>query len=94
MLFRSGHEHISQQPRLIVRWLEQKEAGMPLEIYAFIIDSSLAPYEWQRSQIVEHIIESMGWFGLRLYQSPSAYDVTNSNVYLSNKPVTYRKEDM
>ena len=89
-----GHEHISQQPRLIVRWLEQKEAGMPLEIYAFIIDSSLAPYEWQRSQIVEHIIESMGWFGLRLYQSPSAYDVTNSNVYLSNKPVTYRKEDM
>ena len=89
-----GHEHISQHPRLIVSWLEQKECGMPLEIYAFIIDSSLAPFEWQRSRIVEHIIESMGWFGLCLYQSPSAYDVSNSNIYLTDKPATYRKEDL
>lgn len=89
-----GDEHISQQPRLIVRWLEQKDGGMPLEIYAFIIDSSLAPFEWQQSRIVEHVIESMGWFGLRLYQSPSAYDVSNSNVYLTDKPATYREEDL
>ena len=88
-----NHPHISQQPRLIVSWQEQKEHGMPLQVYAFIIDSSLPSFEWQQSQIVEHIIESLDWFGLRLYQSPSAYDASNSNVYLSDKPATYRKEE-
>lgn len=79
-----NHPHISQQPRLIIRWMEQKEGGMPLQVYAFIIDSSLAPFEWQRSQIVEDIIDSMEWFGLRLYQSPSAYDVKNINNHTNN----------
>lgn len=88
------HGHVSQQPRLIVRWEEPKEGGMPLEIYAFIIDSGLAQYEWQRSQIVEHVIESMGWFGLRLYQSPSAYDVSNSNIFMAKEPATYGKENV
>lgn len=88
-----NHSHISQQPRLIVRWQEQKEQGMPLQVYAFITDSSLPSFEWQQSQIVEHIIKSLYWFGLRLYQSPSNYDVSNSNVFLTDKPATYRKEE-
>lgn len=88
-----NNPHISQLPRLIVRWMEQKEQGMPLQVYAFITDSSLPSFEWQQSQIVEHIIESLDWFGLRLYQSPSAYDVSNSNVFLTDKPANYRKED-
>ena len=87
-----NHPHVSQQPRLIVRWQEQKEGGMPLQIYAFIIDSSIASFEWQQSQIIEHIIKSMDWFGLRLYQSPSAFDVSNNNVYLTNRPSSYTKE--
>ena len=68
------HPHVSQQPRLLIRWLEQERDGMPLQIYAFIIDSGLAAFEWQQSQIIEHVIESLDWFGLRLYQSPSTYD--------------------
>lgn len=89
-----GHSHVSQQPRLVIRWMEQTEGGMPLQVYAFIIDSGLASFEWQQSQIVEHIIESMDWFGLRLYQSPSAYDVSNSSIYMTDKPATYRKEEL
>ena len=81
-------EHVSQQPRLIVRWQEQKMEGMPLQVYAFIIDSSLAPFEWQQSRIVEHIIESAEWFGMRLFQSPSAHAVSNSNVHLTEIPAT------
>lgn len=86
------HEHISQQPRLIVRWMDQKDGGMQLQIYAFIIETSLAQFEWQQSQIIEHIIKSLDWFGLRLYQSPSAFDVSNSNVFLTKEPVDYKKE--
>lgn len=86
----SRHPHVSQQPRLLVRWLEQADNGMPLDVYAFITDSSLMPFEWQQSQIIEHIIFSLEAFGLRLYQSPSSYDVSNSNIYLAPNPATYR----
>ena len=88
-----NHPHVSQLPRLIVRWQDPNESGMPLEVYVFITDSSLPAYEWQQSQIIEHILEAMEWFGLRLYQSPSAYDVSNSNVFLTDKPATYRMEE-
>ena len=87
-----NHPHISQQPRLIVRWLDQIESGMPLEIYAFIIDSGLLAFEWQQSIIIEHVIDTVQWFGLRLYQTPSAYDVSNSNIYMSDNPATYKNE--
>ena len=88
------HDHISQQPRLIVRWMEPKEGGIPLQVCAFIIDSNFTAFEWQQSLIIEHIMESMEWFGLRLYQSPSAYDVSNNNIYMADKPATYRKEEV
>lgn len=87
-----NHKHISQHPRLIVRWMDHKEGGLELQVYAFIVDSSLAAFEWEQSQIIEHIIKSLDWFGLRLYQSPSAYDVSNSNVYLAKEPADYIKK--
>lgn len=85
------HEHISHEPRLIVRWLEQKNEGLPLQIYAFITDSYLAPFEWQQSQIIEHIVESMAWFNLQLYQSASGYDTSNSNITMVNEQADYKK---
>ena len=88
------HEHVSQMPRLIVRWLDQKESGMPLEVYAFITDSGLPAFEWQQSLIIEHIIESSSWFNMQLFQEASAYDVSNSNIYLTDKTADYRKEDL
>ena len=87
-----NHPHVSQQPRLVVRWMEQVECGMPLQVYAFITDTMLPSFERQQSQIIEHIIKSIDWFGLRLYQSPSSYDVSNSNIFLTDKAATYRKE--
>lgn len=87
-----NHPHISQQPRLIVRWMDQEEGGMPLQVYTFITDSSLAAFEWQQSQIIEHIIKSMDWFGLRLYQRPSAFDVSNSKIFLAQGPASYNNE--
>ena len=85
------HAHISHEPRLIVRWLEQVPEGMPLQIYAFITDSSLAPFEWQQSQIIEHIIEALAWFNLQLYQSTSGYDASNSNITIVEKKADYRR---
>jgi len=87
-----NHPHISQVPRLIIRWLEPKECGIPLQVYAYITEGSVAAYSWQQSQIVEHIMASLEWFNLQLYQTPSGYDAGNTNVHLTDKPATYRKE--
>lgn len=75
---------VSQKPRLVVRWLEQKESGLPLELYLYIMEPSMTPFEWQQSQIIEHVLESIGWFGLRLYQSPSGYDLNEALHQLTN----------
>lgn len=81
---------ISRLPRLVVRFLEPTECGVPLQIYAYIIDLSLEAFEWVQSEIIEHVIQSMGWFNLRLYQSPSGYDASNSNIFLSPETANYK----
>ena len=86
------HSHVSHEPRLIVRWLEQRSEGMPLQVYAFITDSGLDAFEWQQSQIIEHIIESLAWFNLQLYQSPSGYDASNSNITMVEDCAGYRRK--
>ena len=88
-----ANDHVSQRPRLLVRWMEQKDSGMVLQVYAFLTDYDFSAFEWQKSQIVEHIIQSMKWFGLRLYQTPSAYDAGNSNIYITPKQATYKIEE-
>ena len=89
-----SRERVSQRPRLIVRWQEQRPEGMPLQVYAFITEGSVVPFEWEQSQIVEHIIMSAEWFNMNLYQTPSGYDAGNSNIYMSSLPATYRKESV
>lgn len=69
--------NVSQMPRLSVRWLEQSEDGMPLQIYAFIPEGEFTAFEWQQSQIMEHVVKSMDWFGLRLFQALSSKDIFN-----------------
>lgn len=34
----------------------------------------------------------MGWFDLQLYQSPSGYDASNSNIYLTQQTANCRKK--
>ena len=79
---------VSQQPRLMVSWQEQTEVGMTLQVLVHIIRGDYSTFEWQQSRITEHIVESLDWFGLRLYQSPSSHDISN----LANHEATNRKE--
>ena len=87
-----SNSNVSQQPRLVVRWLEQKETGLPLQVYAYIMEGSMPAFEWQQSKIIEHVVESLDWFGLRLYQTPSSFDVSNSNIHMTQAEAVYRKE--
>ncbi|MGN0214063.1 MAG: mechanosensitive ion channel domain-containing protein [Muribaculaceae bacterium] len=89
-----NRKSVSHEPRLLVRWLEHISEGLPLQVYAFIINSSLAAFEREQSLIIEHVVKSMSWFDLQLYQSPSGYDASNSNIHLTDKEADYRKGDL
>lgn len=88
-----NNQHVIQQPRLIVRWLEQTDNGMPLQIFAYLSDTMLDAFEWRQSQSIEHIVKAMGWFDLQLYQSPSGYDTSNSNLFITQQAADYRKKN-
>ena len=88
-----ANPHVSQQPRLIVRWLEQTGEGMPLQLFVYLTDTMLDAFEWQQSLITEHVIKAMGWFGLQLYQKPSGYDTSNNNIFLTKEAADYHKTD-
>lgn len=88
-----AYPRVSQQPRLVVRWLEQTDEGMPLQLFVYLRDTMFGAFEWQQSLIMEHVIKSMGWFDLQLYQSPSGYDASNSNVFLTSHEAEYHKNE-
>lgn len=83
--------HVCQQPRLFVTWKEQMHEGLPLHIHIFINDTKWEAFEWQQSEITEHVIQSLEMFNLQLYQSPSGYDASNSNIHLTEVEANYRK---
>ena len=85
------HTHVCQQPRLFVTWKEQTSEGLPLHIHLFINDTKWEAFEWQQSEITEHVIQSLEMFNLQLYQSPSGYDASNNNIHITEDEANYRK---
>lgn len=86
------HPKVSHHPRLMVRWLEHRNEGMPLQLYCFVTDTDHTAFEWVQSQIIEQFIEALPWFGLQLYQSASGFDASNSNIFLAPTPTPYEKD--
>ncbi len=73
---------VSQMPRLLVQWLDQQKEGIQLHLYVFIITNNLDDFDWHQSLLVEYVMQSIGWFGLRLYQLPMSFDemIEEANV--------------
>lgn len=85
--------YVSHLPVMLVRWMDHQEGGLVLQVYAFITESNLAGFEWQQARIVEHVLTSLAWFGLRLYQSPSAHDFADRNIHIVEMPGAGGKEE-
>ena len=59
----------------LVRQLPQGENGLPLEIYAFTDDTQFVNYEKIQSDIFDHIFAVAKEFDLRIFKSPTGYDM-------------------
>ncbi len=70
------HENpaINKNMFLMVRHLAPTEIGLPIEIYAFSNDKIWENYEHIQADIFDHLIASVSYFGLELYEAPSGHD--------------------
>lgn len=67
---------INQDTAIVVRHRQATENGLPLEIYCYSKEKSLAQYEEVQSEIFEHIISVMPEFGLKVFQRPTGDDIS------------------
>jgi len=59
----------------LVRQLQPSEKGIPLEIYVFSSDQVWANYESIQADIFDHLLASISFFDLAVFQSISGLDV-------------------
>jgi len=67
----NNHPAINKDLLLLCRQLQSTAQGVPLEVYAFTSDKQWQNYEYIMSDIFDHIIASVPFFGLELYELPS-----------------------
>ena len=72
------HPKVNASMRLIIRYLQPTANGMPLEILVFSIEKEWAHYELVQSDIIDHILAILPYFGLRVFQNPGSYDIRQS----------------
>lgn len=75
------HTAINQDMTLMIRQLEQTPQGIPLEVYCFSSDKVWQNYEYIMSDIFDHILASVSYFDLDVYQL-QATKPTSSNENL------------
>lgn len=66
---------VARSPRMIVCLDEPTVEGVRLKVYTYVKKTPLEVYEHISSDITEHVLHSMKWFGLRLYQRPASNDL-------------------
>ncbi len=72
--FLKNNPNINQDSTVVARHRQPSENGMPLEIYCFSKEKSLANYEEVQSEIFEHILSIIPEFGLKVFQRPTGDD--------------------
>ena len=70
-----NHSKIRNDLSLMVRQLQSGSEGLPLEIYLFTNVTEWVNYENIQSDIFDHLLASLGEFGLKAFQQPSGTDL-------------------
>ncbi|UAM99447.1 mechanosensitive ion channel family protein [Polaribacter litorisediminis] len=66
-----NHSGTNKEMMIMVRQLSPGTQGIPLEIYAFSSDKRWQNYEYIMSDIFDHVIAAVPYFGLEIFELPS-----------------------
>lgn len=72
-----SNPNLHPEMTMMVRQLEPKSDGIPLEIYAFTNDTKWINYENIMADIFDHIMAAASYFDLEIFESPSSGDFKN-----------------
>jgi miniconductance mechanosensitive channel len=75
-----NHPKIHQDMTFLVRHLEPKQYGLPVQIYVFSNDQAWANYEAIQADIFDHLLAALPEFGLRIFQNPTGYDFKSLDI--------------
>lgn len=71
MQYLLDHPGLNKNMHIMCRQLQSTEHGVPLEIYVFSSDKRWANYEYIMSDIFDHIMASVIYFDLEIFELPS-----------------------
>lgn len=66
------HPGLNKDMIMMCRQLQSNEFGVPLEIYAFSTNKNWINYEFVMADIFDHVIASVVYFDLEIYELPSS----------------------
>jgi miniconductance mechanosensitive channel len=66
-----NYPEINKNMILLCRQLQPTPHGIPLEIYAFTKDQRFQQYEFVMADVFDHIIASISYFDLEIYEMPT-----------------------
>ena len=66
-----NHPAINKDLTMMCRHLQPTEKGIPVEIYAFTSDKRWTNYEYIMADIFDHVIASVRYFDLEIFELPS-----------------------
>lgn len=74
------HSGINKDMMIMVRQLPPTTQGLPIEVYAFSVDKRWQNYEYIMADIFDHLLASVTYFDLELFELPnhSSFRTLNS----------------
>ena len=72
-----NHPLVNKEMTMMVRQLQPTSQGLPLELYFFYNGTSWIPYENMQSEVFEYLFAILPEFGLKIFQSPTGYDLSS-----------------
>jgi miniconductance mechanosensitive channel len=73
------HSGINKEMMIMVRHLAPTTQGIPLEIYAFSADKRWANYEYIMADIFDHLLATISYFDLEIFELPSSTSFKQNN---------------
>tara|TARA_R110002012_G_scaffold321944_1_gene552605 strand:+ start:51755 stop:53005 length:1251 start_codon:yes stop_codon:yes gene_type:complete len=73
-----NHSAINKKMTLMTRQLSPTAQGIPLEIYAFSADKRWENYEYVMADIFDHLLASLDFFDLEVFEFPVSFEALNS----------------
>ena len=65
------HSSVDKKMLMLCRQLQPTPQGIPVEIYAYLNITNFEQHEHLVSEIMEHILASVLYFDLQLYEQPA-----------------------